>query len=152
MCDAADLAEARAPEGARKLLMEALGTDLRCIDAHVHLGALVFERSPERAILHYEVGIRIAELSLPASFDGFLVWGHIYNRPFLRCLHGYALCLWRLERLADAERVFERILALNPNDNQGVRFCREELIAGRSWKEMRESEGADTGERRRRLH
>lgn len=33
---------------------------------------------------HYEVGIRIGELSLPAGFDGLLDWGRIYNRPFLR--------------------------------------------------------------------
>ncbi len=135
-CEAAELIEAGDREGARELLMETLGAELRCIDAHAHLGNLEFDRWPERAMVHYEVGICIGELSLPAGFDGLLVWGRIYNRPFLRCLHGYGLCVWRLGRLPEAERVFERILSLNPNDNQGVRFCWNAVRHGRSWEEI----------------
>ena len=53
-----------------------------------------FERSPERALVHYESGVRIGELSLPAGFEGLLVfvWGRLFDRPFLRCLHSYGLC------------------------------------------------------------
>jgi hypothetical protein len=151
-CDAAELAEAGDPEGARDLLMETLGADLRCIDAHAHLGNLVFDRSPARALIHYEIGIRIGELSLPAGFDGLLVWGRIYNRPFLRCLHGYGLCLWRLGKLGETQRVFERILSLNPNDNQGARFCWDDVGHGRSWEEMREREEEQPVNRRGGLH
>ena len=134
-CDAAELAEAGDREGAQELLMETLAVDLRCIDAHAHLGNLEFERHPERAMLHYEIGIRIGELSLPPGFDGLLEWGYIYNRPLLRCLHGYGLCHWRRGNLSEARRVFERILSLNPNDNQGVRFCWQGVIDGRRWEE-----------------
>lgn len=139
-CDAAELAEAGDLEGARELVMEVLGSDLRCLDAHAQLGILEFERSPKRAIVHYEIGTRIGELSLPAGFAGLLVWGRLYNRPFLRCLHGYGLCLWRLGRVAEAQQVFERILSLNPNDNQGVRFCWEDVRKGRSWEALRKRE------------
>ncbi|MCP3917787.1 MAG: tetratricopeptide repeat protein [bacterium] len=132
-CDAAELAETGDGEGARRLLIEVLGADLRCIDAHALLGSLEFDRSPARAIIHYEIGIRIAELSLPPDFDGVLVWGRLYNRPFLRCLHGYGLSLWRLGKLAEAQRVFERMLSLNPNDNQGVRSCWDDVRHDRSW-------------------
>lgn len=148
-CDAAELAASGDYDSAWDLLMDVLCTDLRCIDAHAHLGNLEFDRSPDRAIVHYEIGIRIGELSLPSGFDGVLVWGHIYNRPFLRCLHGYGLCLWRLGRLADARGVFERILSLNPNDNQGVRFCWEDVRHGRSWEETHQREEADFDEQRR---
>lgn len=134
-CDASDLAQAGDREGARELLMTALCIDLRCIDAHGHLGNLEFGHAPERAIIHYQIGIQIAELSLPPDFDGVLVWGRIYNRPYLRCLHGYGLCLWRLGRLDEAERVFLRILSLNPNDNQGIRACWDDVRRRRSWKE-----------------
>ncbi len=34
----------------------------------------------------------------------------------------YGLCLWRLGRFKEAEKVFERMLWLNPPDNQGARF------------------------------
>jgi tetratricopeptide (TPR) repeat protein len=151
-CDAEELAAAGDREGARKILMAVLATDLRCIDAHAYLGNLELEPSPERAIVHYEIGIRIAELSLPAGFDGVLVWGRIYNRPFLRCVHGYGLCLWSLGKLAEAQRVFERLLSLNPNDNQGVRFCWEDVRQGRSWQAAGESGAAEIEERKRNLH
>lgn len=126
--------------------MKTLHRDLRCIDAHAGLGNLEFERAPERAIVHYEIGSRIAELSLPPDFGGVLPWGRVYNRPFLRCLHGYGLCLWRLGRTAAAEQVFLRMLSLNPNDNQGVRACLADVRAGRSWESLhaRENDGASS--------
>jgi hypothetical protein len=146
VCDAAELREAGDEEGARELLMEVLGADLRCLDAHGHLGNLLFHRSPERALAHYEIGVRIGELSLSPGFDGLLPWGRIYNRPFLRCLHGYGLCLWRLGKLAEAQRVFERILSLNPNDNQGVRFCWQDVRNGGTWEDLQAREAAGRGQ------
>jgi tetratricopeptide (TPR) repeat protein len=134
-CDAVELNNAGEVDAARDLLMDTLLRDLRCLDAHAHLGTFEFEHSPARAIVHYEIGVRIGELSLPVPFDGVLAWGVLYNRPFLRCLHGYGLCLWRLGRTDEAVRVFERILALNPNDNQGVRFCWYDVREGRTWEE-----------------
>ena len=44
--------------------MELCRQDLRCLDAHAHLGNLVYQRQPEIAVKHYEVGVRIGELSL----------------------------------------------------------------------------------------
>ena len=100
-------------DGARKILMDLLGADLRCLDAHAHLGNLIYDRWPAGAIRHYAAGVEIGGLSFPADFDGMLMWG--------RCLHGYALCLWRLGRVAESRDVFDRLLWLNPTDNQGVR-------------------------------
>ncbi len=139
-CEAAELARAGHRAEAHELLMEALGRDLRCLDAHAHLGNLEFDHSPERAIVHYEIGLRIGELWLPPDFDGVLLWGHIYNRPFLRCLHGHALCLWRLGQLREAQQAFEHLLSLNPNDNQGARFCWDDVRHGRGWEEDQDQE------------
>lgn len=133
VCDAAELREAGDEEGARELLMGVLHRDLRCIDAHAGLGNIEFERRPQDAMVHFEIGMRITELSLPPGFDGVLLWGSIYNRPYLRCLHGYGLCLWRLGRYMEAQQTFERILSLNPNDNQGVRACWDDVRTGRAW-------------------
>ena len=79
--------------------------------------------------------MRIGELSLGAGFDGVLPWGWIDNRPFLRCMHGYGLCLWRLGRTSEAAAVFERMLWLNPSDNQGERFNLHWIRTGRAWEE-----------------
>jgi tetratricopeptide (TPR) repeat protein len=129
-----DLKEAGDVEGARKILMDLCQSDLRCLDAHAHLGNLVFDEQPEKAARHYEVGVRVGELSLGKDFDGVLAWGFIYNRPFLRCMHGYGLCLWRLGRFDEAERLFERMLWLNPDDNQGIRLLLPLVREGDAWK------------------
>ena len=116
--------------GAHRKIMTLLDADLRCLDAHAHLGNFVFDHSPEKAIRHYEVGVRIGELSLGVGFNGVLHWGHINNRPFLRCMHGYGLCLSSLGRHKEAEDIFTRMLWLNPTDNQGVRFLLGKLREG----------------------
>ena len=109
--------------------------DLRCLDAHAHLGNLVFEHRPQDALRHYAVGVRLGELALGPDFDGLLPWAFIDNRPFLRCLHGHGLCLWRLERFGEAGRVLERMLWLNPKDNQGARLLIEAVASQRAWRD-----------------
>ena len=121
--------------GAKRILMELCQADLRSLDAHAHLGNFFFDNMPEKAIRHYEVGLRIGELSLGDGFNGVLHWGLIDNRPFLRSMHGYGLCLWRLDQFDAAESVFDRMLWLNPSDNQGVRFLIDDVRAGTAWEE-----------------
>ncbi len=133
-----DLKAAGDMQGARKTLMGLAEADVRCLDAHAHLGNLVFDHFPAEAMRHYEVGVRIGELSLGDGFSGVLLWGLIDNRPFLRCLHGYGLCLWRLGRTDEAIAVFSRMLWLNPSDNQGVRFLIQWARAGKTWEETRD--------------
>jgi hypothetical protein len=133
ICRSNDLKDAGDPAGAEEMLMDLCEADLRCLDAHAHLGNLMFDLGAELAIRHYEVGVRIGELSLGDHFDGVLPWGLIDNRPFLRCLYGYGLCLWRLKRFEDAADVFERILWLNPSDNQGARIVIDAVRARHPW-------------------
>jgi len=130
-----DLKDAGEWAEAEKILMELCQADLRCLDAHSHLGNLVFDHRPQDAIRHYEVGLRIGDLSLGNDFTGVLPWGLIDNRPFLRCMHGYGLCLWRLGRFDEAERVFLRMLWLNPSDNQGVRFLIDDVKDKTAWED-----------------
>ncbi len=139
ICESNDLKDAGEYGEARKILMGLCQADLRCLDAHAHLGNLVFDDWPENAIRHYEMGLRIGELSLGGDFDGLLPWGHIDNRPFLRCMHGFGLCLWRLGRFKEAKRVFSRVLWFNPSDNQGVRFLIDDVRMKTAW-EDREKE------------
>jgi hypothetical protein len=130
-----ELKDADDLSGAKRILMELCQADLRCLDAHAHLGNFFFDSMPEKAIRHYEVGLRIGELSLGDDFDGVLHWDLIDNRPFLRCMHGNGLCLWRLGHFEAAGRVFDRMLWLNPSDNQGVRFLIDDVRAGTAWEE-----------------
>lgn len=48
-------------------------------------------------------------------------------------MHGYGFCLWRLGRFEEAEQIFEKMLWLNPSDNQGVRFPIDEVKAKTAW-------------------
>ena len=136
--DAVDLANAGNIQAARKQLMALLVADLRCLDAHAHLGNLRFDAFPEAALRHYQIGKSIGELSLPPGFQDLLPWGLIDNRPYLRCLHGYGLCLWHLKRQNEALAIFERMLWLNPMDNQGARFNRHALLADRTWEKCKD--------------
>jgi hypothetical protein len=133
--ESTDLRDAGDSWGAKSILMELLRDDLRCLDAHAHLGNFYFDYFPDLAIRHYEAGLRIGELSLGDGFDSVLLWGHIDNRPFLRCMNGYGLCLWRLGRFDEAGSIFDRMLWLNPSDNQGVRFLIEDVRTGTEWEE-----------------
>jgi tetratricopeptide (TPR) repeat protein len=131
---AAEAKEAGDLKKANKILMDLLIRDLRCLDAHAHLGNLKFDYDPEKALVHYRTGVQIGELSLPENFNDVLLWGHIDNRPFLRCLHGYGLCLWRLNHFAEAMKVFTRMLWMNPPDNQGIRFLIEDVRKFKAWR------------------
>ena len=133
---------------AYKIMENILTTYLRCLDAHAHLGIWEFNNSDkdydwsdnpiEKAKKHYEVGVKIGELSLGKGFNGLLPWGRLDNRPFLRCLVGYGLSQWRLGAADKAKEVFTRMLWLNPTDNQGVRFLLEDIDEGKSWYERSE--------------
>lgn len=132
---------------ALKIIEMILTTDLRCLDAHAHLGNWEFNRTDkpygdiiDKAKRHYEVGVKIGELSFDIGFNGVLPWGYINNRPFLRCLHGYGLSLWRLGKSEEAREVFNRMLWLNPTDNQGMRFLLADIDAGKTWYELYKSE------------
>jgi hypothetical protein len=53
-------------------------------------------------------------------------------------MHGYGLCLWRLGRFDEASRIFDRMLWLNPTDNQGIRLLIEDVRAKRAWEDRRD--------------
>lgn len=50
-------------------------------------------------------------------------------------MSGFGLSLWRVERNDEAAAVFERMLWLNPTDNQGIRFLLPQVRAGARWEE-----------------
>lgn len=127
-------------DDAEEALMGLLHADLRCLDAHAYLGEWAMESAThaiwiEKALAHFDVGVRIGEQALGDDFGGMLPWGLSDNRPFLRCLHGYGVALWRLGHRDEALGLFERICRLNPVDNTGARHCWLAVRNGESWNE-----------------
>jgi hypothetical protein len=123
---------------AYKIMENILTADLRCIEAHLHLGKFDLERCSDRpdcisldkAIKHFEVGVKIGEQVIGVDFTGVLPWSEIDNRPFLRCLHGYGVCLWRQGKEEKARDIFLRMLHLNPDDQQDACMMLEDVDEG----------------------
>jgi len=93
------------------------------IDGHAHLGhALLASGKTRAALSSYERGIAVGEAAIPLDYSGTLSWYELDNRPFLRALHGAALAQLRLKKRKAGLTLMERMLSLNPDDNQGVRY------------------------------
>jgi tetratricopeptide (TPR) repeat protein len=95
------------------------------LDAIHHLALVLSERGllAEARDL-WEQTSRIGHKAFPQDFElgrDRLQWGWLQNRPFLRCLHGLALARYQDGEIGEALRLFQELLTLNPNDNQGVR-------------------------------
>ena len=95
------------------------------LDAIHHLAIVVSERDlTEQARDLWFQAVSIGRKAFPQEFElgrDRLVWGWLENRPFLRCLHGLALARYDNGEVEEALRLFQELLSLNPNDNQGVR-------------------------------
>jgi tetratricopeptide (TPR) repeat protein len=95
------------------------------IDAHHHLAIILCATSRGRKAR--EIWVNAVNLGLsafPAEFKTgvhTLEWGIVDNRPFLRAYHSYGLQLLDAGETEEALALFEHILMLNPNDNQGAR-------------------------------
>jgi hypothetical protein len=77
--------------------------------------------------------VGIAEHSLPVGFGGVLSWGMIDNRPFLRCLHGLAICAWRQRRWNDADAIFTARVWLDPWGSFDALACLEPVRSHQRW-------------------
>jgi tetratricopeptide (TPR) repeat protein len=105
-----------------QLALKALKMDPDCIEAYEYLGSL--EPIPETEILFYKNGIEIGRRIFANNHfkDGVgNFWMINETRPFMRCMQAYADCLAEMDRYRDSVAVFEEMIQLNPNDNQGVR-------------------------------
>lgn len=100
----------------------ALEIDPHHADAHNHLGiALLEARKAKDAERHFRAAVEGGERHVELH-DGQAPWGVLENRPFLRALGNLALCLAEQRKWSEAIAIHRRMLELNPNDNQGVRY------------------------------
>jgi tetratricopeptide (TPR) repeat protein len=91
-------------------------------DAHNHLGiASLDARKLKDAEQHFRAAVDGGGRRIER--DGRLVpWPILENRPYLRALGNLALALAEQRKWPEALAIHQRMLELNPNDNQGVRY------------------------------
>lgn len=107
---------------ALKFFRRALKLDPQHADAHNHLGiACLDSRKLKEAERHFRAAIDGGALHLER--DGARIpWGIVENRPYLRGLGNLALALAEQRKWVEALAVHQRLLEINPDDNQGVRY------------------------------
>ncbi len=112
------------------LAHQALATSPDCADAYVLLAEEEAD-SLARAADTYRQGVAAGERALgPVYFQenrGHF-WGLLETRPYMRAREGLANTLWSLQLRAEAVEHFQGLLALNPDDNQGVRYSLLNLL------------------------
>lgn len=122
--------------GAIQHMKNLLAQDERCLDAYAHLGNWYFEDEDlSKAKNFYKMGTAIGLKSISNKINDVFPWGVIENRPFLRCLHGLGITLYRQRNVVDAMSIFQKIVWLNPRDNQGARFLIDSLVNGVKWED-----------------
>jgi tetratricopeptide (TPR) repeat protein len=118
-----DAWEAETREKSIALAEKALKIFPGCTDAYNVLA--IHETSEEKAAAHYQKAIEAFRKNNGEQFfhenTGYL-WGILEARPYMRAMQGYGRCLWDCGEKEAAAKVYQDMLELNPNDNQGVRY------------------------------
>jgi tetratricopeptide (TPR) repeat protein len=108
---------------ARKLCRRALRLDPDCVDALLILTELDAP-TMRGMIVGFERAVEAGERSLGATFiveNKGHFWLLFETRPYMRALERLAGTYASAEMLAEGIAVYEKMLELNPNDNQGAR-------------------------------
>lgn len=117
---------------AKKLIKQALELDPNNVDAYNYLASV--EKDIDKAIKQYEKAIRAGEKTLGKKFfkeeKGYF-WGMLETRPYMRAKAGLADCLTAKNEIDKAIEIYEEMLELNPNDNQGIRYLLSTLLLGK---------------------
>ncbi|MDR2480193.1 MAG: hypothetical protein LBD48_12905 [Treponema sp.] len=118
-----DAWEAETQEKSAALAKKALKIFPDCADAYNVLATN--EASAEKAAAYYQKAIEAFHKNNGEQFfrenTGYF-WGILETRPYMRAMEGYGRCLWACGEQEVAVRVYQNMLELNPNDNQGVRY------------------------------
>ena len=107
-----------------KFAEKALEVSGDCADAYVVLAEETADYAEEAKDL-YEAGVAAGERALGeetfSEEEGYF-WGMLETRPYMRAREGLAHCLWHTGHKEEATYHYRRMLELNPDDNQGVRY------------------------------
>jgi tetratricopeptide (TPR) repeat protein len=120
-----------------KLAEKALEITEDCADAYVLLAEETAEDAEEAKDL-YEAGTRAGERALgEVTFteEAGHFWGILETRPYMRAREGLAHCLWELGLKEEAVEHYQKMLELNPDDNQGIRYEVASCLLNLDWDE-----------------
>lgn len=126
---------ARALDAAAHAFAEAAELDPSAVDAWNGVGAVHFERGElEESLRAYRTARTAALARYGGEFPDRLPWVD-EHKPALRAIHGMGLNYFRLGKKEEAAEMFEALLSLNPDDNQGAKFLLADIKKGKGlWK------------------
>lgn len=106
----------------KSMIERALKLDSNCLEAFEYLASQ--EESLEIAVVFYEKAVQIGRDKFGGEYlkvNKGHFWGMTETRPFMRSLQMLADCYYELGKVFGAISLYEELIKLNPNDNQGVR-------------------------------
>ena len=113
-------------ELAEKMLCAIVAECPNHIDALHHLSLIYDEQGRVlEAYVFCQAAVSIGLQAIPMKFkwdNARVTWGLLENRPFMRAYHNLGLWHFHSDRYDEAIEIFERLLSVNPDDNQGVRY------------------------------
>lgn len=127
--------EAWEASGAQRIALarSALEISPLCADAYVLL-AEESATSDAEALALYNKGTAAGERALSGQFEELAghFWGVLETRPYMRARAGLAITLWRIGDHEGAIEHYHALLALNPGDNQGIRYLLASALLARN--------------------
>jgi len=116
---------------AKRCFKKALEIDDEYVDAYNGFGNLyLLKEEHEKSREFYEEAYLLTKGRFSKGWPKRLEWGVLENRQYFRAICGLAFCLWEGNNTQEAKKLFELILKLNPDDNQGVRFVVAAMFKG----------------------
>ena len=117
-----DLLDQGQEEEAGHCFFKSIEIDPTYADGYNHLGNIAWRKGDwNQAEGLYQKALEVAEPEVKGTPKGGF-WGILETRPYMRAIHGLGLTAWKQGHLDQAIDIFNRMLKINPNDNQGVRY------------------------------
>jgi len=117
-----DLLDQGQEEEAGQCFFRSIEIDPTYADGYNHLGNIAWRKGDwNLAEGLYQKALEVAEPEVKGTPKGGF-WGILETRPYMRAMHGLGLTAWKQGHLDRAIDIFNRMLKINPNDNQGVRY------------------------------
>jgi tetratricopeptide (TPR) repeat protein len=111
----------RSPERKSAHLRKAIEQDAECVLARIELADADYQSARwNEARRGYQEVTEREERRWRGETPEW--WEDHETRPYMRALYGRAMTEWHQGRFAETAKDLEKLLNLNPHDNQGVRF------------------------------